>query len=134
MIDFKKTGKHPNEMNALSLAYIGDAVYELYIREHVLLKGNYKTNILHKRTISYVCANAQAEVIKRISQSLTEEESQIVKRGRNTKSYTSPKNTKIIDYRLSTGFEALLGYQYLLGNNARLEELIKMSIDIIEGV
>lgn len=133
VIKDEKSKKNPNEMNALSLAYIGDAIYEVYIREYVLLKGNYKTNILHKRAIAYVSAKAQAKVVKNLIPELSEEEVQIVKRGRNTKTYTTPKNTRMIDYRFSTGFEALIGYLYLLKNNKRIEELIERSIDIIEG-
>lgn len=122
----------PQEINALALAYLGDAIYEVYIREHVLLKGNYKQNILHKRTIAYVSAKSQAKIIKRMQLYLTEDELDIVKRGRNMKSNTSPKNTIIIDYRNSTGFETLIGYLYLQGKISRLEEIIQMAINYIE--
>lgn len=132
MSEKSKTLINPKEINALALAYLGDAIYEVYIREHVLLKGNYKQNILHQRSIAFVSAKAQAKIIKKIQPWLTEEEFDVVKRGRNMKSNTSPKNTDIIDYRYSTGFETLIGYIYLQGNIKRLEDIIQMAIDYIE--
>lgn len=125
--------KKPNELNALALAYIGDAVYETYIRRHVLSKGNYKPNILHQRTIAYVSAKSQAKIIQGIQAELLEKEKDIVKRGRNMKSYTSPKNTDIIDYRNSTGFEALIGFLYLQDEIGRLEKIINIAISLVEG-
>ncbi len=122
----------PKEINALAIAYLGDAIYEVYIREHVLLMGNYKQNILHRRSIAYVSAKAQAKIIKAMQSDLTEEEFDIVKKGRNMKSNTSPKNTDIIDYRYSTGFETLIGYLYLQGNISRLEDIIQKAIDFVE--
>lgn len=132
MTEQTKILKKINEMNALALAYIGDAVYEIYIRKHVLFKGNYKPNILHHRSIAYVSAKSQAKIIQEIQPELFEIEKEIVKRGRNTKSYTSPKNTEIIDYRNSTGFEALIGFLYLQGENERLEQIINKAISLVE--
>lgn len=123
---------NPNEMNPLTLAYIGDAIYELHIRMHVISKGG-KPNTLHKRTISYVSAKAQANVIHLLTPSLSEMELEIVKRGRNAKSNTVPKNTDMINYRYSTGFEALIGYLYLTKQNERLEQVINEAIKYIEG-
>lgn len=123
---------NPNEMNALTLAYIGDAIYELYIRLHVISKGG-KPNTLHKRTIGYVSAKAQANVIHMLTPSLSELELEIVKRGRNAKSNTVPKNTDMINYRYSTGFEALIGYLYLTNQTDRLEQVINEAIKYIEG-
>jgi len=124
--------KNPNEMNSLTLAYIGDAIYELYIRMHVISKGG-KPNTLHKRTISYVSAKAQANVVHFLIPSLSDMELEILRRGRNAKSNTVPKNTDMINYRYSTGFETLLGYLYLTRQNERLEEIINEAIKYIEG-
>ncbi len=119
-------------MNALALAYLGDAVYELAIRKHVLSKGNYRQNVLHNRTVSYVSAKAQASIVKDLERQLSSEELAIVKRGRNTKGHAAPKNTDIIQYRYSTGFEALIGYLYLNDETERLEELIALAINYVE--
>lgn len=123
---------NPNEMNPLTLAYIGDAIYELHIRMHVISKGG-KPNTFHKRTITYVSAKAQANVIHLLTPSLSEMELEIVKRGRNAKSNTVPKSTDMINYRYSTGFEALIGYLYLTKQNERLEQVINEAIKYIEG-
>lgn len=96
----------------LTLAYIGDAVYEVVIRTLVISDGNTQVNKLHKRASYYVKANTQAELIKLLMEELTEEELHYYKRGRNAKSYTSAKNASIGDYRMATGFEALVGYLY----------------------
>lgn len=128
----EKILKKPSDMNALALAYIGDAVYEIYIRKHVLFKGNYKPNILHQRAIAYVSAKSQAKIIQELQPELLETEKEVVKRGRNMKSYTSPKNTEIIDYRYSTGFEALIGFLYLQGEEVRLEQIINKAILLVE--
>lgn len=119
-------------MNALALAYLGDAVYELAIREHVLSKGNYRQNILHKRSVAYVSAKAQASIIKALESSLSDEELEIVKRGRNTKGHAAPKNTEVMQYRYSTGFESLIGYLYLNNESERLVEIIDFAINYVE--
>ena len=97
----------------LTLAYVGDAVYELVIRTMIISKGNAPVNKLHKRSAALVKAPAQAQMMKVIEPLLNEEELHIYKRGRNAKSYTSAKNASIIDYRIATGFEALMGWFYL---------------------
>ena len=122
----------PNELNGLTLAYMGDAVYDLYIRKHLLAKGG-KQNVLHRRAVSYVSAVAQAKIIHFLQPLLTEKELEIVRRGRNAKSYTVPKNTDVIDYRYSTAFEALIGFLYLSDEMERLDEIIEMAIHFIEG-
>ncbi len=123
--------RKPNEMNALTLAYMGDAVYELYIRKRLVLQGG-KQNVLHRKAISYVSATAQARIIHYLMPLLYENEQDIVKRGRNAKSNTVPKNTDVIVYRYSTAFETLIGYLYLTDNTERLEQIINMAIDFIE--
>lgn len=106
-------------LSPLQLAYVGDAVYELLVRTYILDK-NLNVNQLHKKATKYVKANAQSELIHYIEEYLTEEEKQIVKRGRNAKTNTSPKNSSIIDYKYATGFEALFGYLYLTKQNSRI--------------
>ena len=119
-------------MNALTLAYLGDAVYELAIREHVLSKGNYRQHELHKRSVAYVSAKAQAGIIKELEPQLSDEEIAIVKRGRNTKGHAAPKNTDVTQYRYSTGFETLVGHLYLSKNSERLAEIISFAIEYVE--
>ena len=104
----------------LTLAYIGDAVYELVIRTVVVERANRAANELHKRTVKYVQAGVQAAMIEAVLPELTEDEVAVYKRGRNAKSHTSAKNASIQDYRKATGFEALMGYLYLTGQNERM--------------
>lgn len=115
----------------LTLAYIGDAAYELVIRTMVVEKGNRQASQLHRLTTSYVKAQAQAAMIEALEPELTEEELAIYKRGRNAKSYTSAKNVSILDYRKATGLEALIGYLYLSGREERVLFLIKEGISRI---
>lgn len=115
----------------LTLAYIGDAAYELVIRTMVVEKGNRQASQLHRLTTSYVKAQAQAAMIEALESELTEEELAIYKRGRNAKSYTSAKNASILDYRKATGLEALIGYLYLSGREERVLFLIKEGISRI---
>ena len=115
----------------LTLAYIGDAAYELVISTMVVEKGNRQASQLHRLTTSYVKAQAQAAMIEALEPELTEEELAIYKRGRNAKSYTSAKNASILDYRKATGLEALIGYLYLSGREERVLFLIKEGISRI---
>lgn len=120
-------------MSPLVLAYLGDTVYESYIREHLIRQNiNRKVPNLHKLAIQYSKAKAQATIIHELEDELTEEEMKIFKRGRNQKSHTAPKNADIIDYKYATGFEALIGYLYLSEDKERLEYIVKKGIEIIE--
>ena len=120
-------------MSPLVLAYLGDTVYESYIREHLIRQNiNRKVNNLHKLAIQYSKAKAQATIIHELEDELTEEEMKIFKRGRNQKSHTAPKNADIIDYKYATGFEALIGYLYPSEDKERLEYIVKKGIEIIE--
>ena len=120
-------------MSPLVLAYLGDTVYESYIREHLIRQNiNRKVNNLHKLAIQYSKAKAQATIIHELEDELTEEEMKIFKRGRNQKSHTAPKNADIIDYKYATGFEALIGYLYLSEDKERLDYIVKKGIEIIE--
>ena len=112
------------EYSALTLAYIGDAVYEIIIRSYIVGKGNAPVERLHKRSSRLVKAETQANLIMAIEDQLTEEEHAVYKRGRNAKSYTSAKNADITDYRTATGLESLLGWLYLSGNMERVYELV----------
>lgn len=113
----------------LTLAYVGDAVYELVIRTMIISKGNAPVNKLHKRSAALVKAPAQAQMMKVIEPLLSEEELHVYKRGRNAKSYTSAKNASVIDYRIATGFEALMGWFYLQERQERMLELIKIGLN-----
>ncbi|WP_120666514.1 Mini-ribonuclease 3 [Caldibacillus debilis] len=122
-------------LNSLALAYMGDAVFEIYVRHHLLQKGIVKPNRLQKEAVKYVSAKAQSQAVRQFLEQdlLTEEERDIVRRGRNAKSHTVPKNVDYYTYRQSTGFEALLGYHYLEGNFRRLEELVRRAFSIMES-
>lgn len=122
-----------NQMNSLTLAYVGDAVYELQVRHFLVESGSVKPHQLHDRAIKYVSAAAQASIIKHLIEAgeLTEEEHSVMRRGRNAKSATIPKNVSAQTYRYSTGFEALVGYLYLKNRHPRLNEIISKSIQFI---
>ena len=116
----------------LTLAYIGDAIYDLVIRTIVVERGNRSANNLHKKTIGYVNARVQARMVDVLEEELTEEEASVCRRGRNAKSYTASKNASIIEYRKATGLEALCGYLYLQGQQERMLELIKKGLEKLE--
>ena len=120
------------EYSALTLAYIGDAVYEIIIRSYIVGKGNAPVERLHKRSSRLVKAETQANLIMAIEDQLTEEEHAVYKRGRNAKSVSPAKNQSITDYRRATGFEALLGYLYLKKEWKRMLELVKIGLDSIK--
>lgn len=112
----------------LTLAYIGDAIYELVIRTILVEKGNTQVNKLHQRASKLVKASAQSAIIEKLKPHLTDEEMGVFKRGRNAKSFTMAKNASMSDYRRATGFEALMGYLYLTEQWDRMLELIKIGI------
>lgn len=114
-----------------TLAFIGDSVYDLYIRTYLASKYNEKSGSLHKRATKYVSAKSQSNIIDNIISKLTEDEVLIYKRGRNTNISTN-KHIDIIEYRKATGFEALIGYTYLTHNILRLEEILAWCIKIVE--
>lgn len=112
----------------LTLAYIGDCIFDLVIRTVVVERGNEPANKLHRKTVAYVKAQTQAAMIEALLPELSEEELSVYKRGRNAKSYTSAKNASVGDYRKATGLEALMGYLYLTGKESRMLELIKTGL------
>lgn len=132
MTDFE-ISVNPNQISPLSLAYIGDAVYEVYIRSYIMRDINMPVSKLHRASTKFVSAKAQAKVYHKIEDKLREDEIAVFKRGRNAHSYTSAKNADIIDYRISTGFEALIGYLYVKKDTKRLEEIISLCIESVES-
>lgn len=115
-----------NLLSPLTWAYIGDAIFELYIRTNLVNKTNLKPHKLHIEAINYVKARAQAEFLQKIEEILTDEEKDIVRRGRNTKNHHLPKNSNVQEYMHATAFEALVGYLYLTKRYKRLEEILKL--------
>lgn len=112
----------------LTLAYIGDAVYELMIRSIIVEHGNAPVNKLHKRSSRLVKARTQAEAALKLQDVFTEEEMAVYKRGRNTRSHTMAKNADMMDYRMATGFEAVMGYLHLKKDYERIIELIHIGV------
>jgi len=123
-----------NLINGIALAFEGDAVYSMYIRRHLIFQGLTKPNQLHREATKYVSAKAQANLISLMLEEgiLTEKEEDIYKRGRNANSHTKAKNTDIVTYRMSTGFEAVMGYLHMTEEIERLEELIDWCIKRVE--
>ena len=116
----------------LTLAYIGDAIYDLVIRTVVVERANKPPNNLHKTVIRYVNARTQAQMIEALEEELTSEEEAVYHRGRNAKSYTAAKNATIAEYRKATGLEALFGYLYLQGRMDRLLDLVQAAFDKLD--
>ena len=123
-----------NLINGIALAFEGDAVYSMYIRRHLIFQGLTKPNQLHREATKYVSAKAQANLISLMLEEgiLTEKEEDIYKRGRNANSHTKAKNADIVTYRMSTGFEAVMGYLHMTEEIDRLEELIDWCIKRVE--
>lgn len=118
-------------LNPLVLAFIGDAVYETFVRAHLIktCKG-YSVHKLHVSAIYYVKAHEQSDIMKILENDLTEEETRIFKRGRNSKSGTVPKNANVIEYRIATGFEAVIGYLYMTDQKDRLSEIMNIIFNL----
>ena len=123
LINREKSEMNINMLSPLTWAYVGDAVYELYIRTKLVNNTNLKPHKLHIESIKYVKAQSQASFLQRIYDDLTDGEKEIVRRGRNTENHHLPKNCNVQDYMYSTAFEALIGYLYLTGKNNRLKEI-----------
>ena len=117
-----------NQMSPLTWAYVGDCVYELYIRTKLVDTTKLKPHELHIKSVKYVKAKAQAETLKKLETILTEEEKEIVRRGKNTQTHHIAKNASMQDYMYATAFEALIGYLYLTKQDNRLFEIMKMEI------
>lgn len=131
MIELIKRPENESEVNTMSpltWAYIGDSVYELYIRMKLVNTTKMKPHKLHIEVIKYVKAKAQANLLQIIQDKLNEKELEIVKRGRNAENHHLPKNATVQEYMYSTGFEALIGYLYLTKQDERLKEILKLCI------
>lgn len=121
------------EYSPLTLAYIGDSIFDLIIKTMIINGGNKQVQKLHKETSSYVQASAQSLMMRTLQDQLSEEERSIYKRGRNAKSVSPAKNQSLSDYRRATGFEALMGYLYLKKEYKRMLELVQTGLDSIKG-
>lgn len=133
MLDYENT-VDVKQLNSLALAYMGDAIFETYVRRHLLYNGQVRPHQLHRAGTKYVSAKAQCKILFQMmdEELLNEAEKAVVMRGRNAKSGTVPKNTDVQTYRYSTAFEALMGYLYLTGEKERLEELIRKAFYYVE--
>ena len=130
-MDFIERNKNEEDINLLSpltWAYVGDSVYELFIRCHLVDISKLKPHKLHVESITYVKAKAQADILKKISNELSEDEMEIVRRTRNTQNHHLPKNADPEDYMYATAFEGLIGYLFLSKKDERLNELLKKCI------
>lgn len=130
LFDRNRTIEEVKQLSPLTWAYVGDAVYELYIRTHLINTTKLKPHELHIKSIKYVKAKAQAELLQQLEDILTEEEKDIVRRGRNTKINHIAKNATVQDYIYATAFEALIGYLYLTKQEQRLESLLNKIVKI----
>lgn len=119
-------------MKPLALAYIGDTLFDLYIRSRIVLTREEAPKLMHTEAVHYVKAASQAQMMKLIMEALSEEETEVFKKGRNQKSLTVPKNASLMDYKWATGFEALLGYLYVQGAQERLYELMRLAVERFE--
>lgn len=131
-MDFLKREKDILDVKMLSplvWAYVGDSVYELFIRTHLVNNSNAKPHKLHIESIKYVKAKSQADILSKIEDMLTDEEKDIVRRGRNTENHHVAKNSNVADYSKATAFEALIGYLYLTGQDKRLSDILNVCID-----
>lgn len=128
-IELEKEEAEINMLSPLTWAYVGDCVYELYIRTNLVNTTSLKPNKLHKEAIKYVKAKAQAELLLNIYEDLTDEEKEIVRRARNTQSHHLPKNANVQDYMYATAFEGLIGYLYLTKKNKRIKEILGNFLD-----
>src|SRR3954470_11656263 len=133
MLDYEQT-VDVKQLNSLALAYMGDAIFETYVRRHLLYSGKVRPNQLHRTGTTYVSAKAQCKILFQMMDHhlLDEEELAVIMRGRNAKSGSVPKNTDVQTYHYSTAFEALMGSLYLAGNRERLEEIILYDFQIVE--
>lgn len=124
LLELNRPEEEINMLSPLTWAYVGDCVYELYIRTNLVNTTNLKPHKLHIETIKYVKAKSQAELLTKIQNKLTEEEKDIVRRGRNAENHHLPKNSNVQEYMHATAFEALIGYLYLTKRFERLKEIL----------
>ena len=120
---------HPGRLSPLTLAFMGDAVYELLVRQQLTMQGSMPANALHKLAVEMVRCSAQAKAYRLLEEKLSEQELAILKRGRNSSSTKCPKNADPIEYRMATGVEALFGYLFLNGEEQRIRELFRLILE-----
>ncbi len=125
-IDITRNEEEIKLLSPLTWAYVGDCVYELYIRTNLVNTTNLKPHKLHIQAIQYVKAKSQAQLLKQIQNKLTEEEKDIIRRARNTQNHHLPKNTNVQEYMYATAFEGLIGYLYLTKKFKRIKEILKI--------
>lgn len=131
LINREKDETEVNLMSPLVWAYVGDSVYEVFVRNELVNKTKLKPHKLHIASIKYVKAEKQAEILRNIYDNLTDEERDIVRRGRNAENHHLPKNASVQDYAYSTAFEALIGYLYLSKKDERLKEILsKIKVEV----
>lgn len=128
-VNEKLTAEDIMMLSPLQLAYVGDAVYELLVRTYLVERGH-SVGKLHKLATKYVKAKGQADIVHNIEDRLTDKENNLIRRGRNSKSNTVPKNANMIDYKYATGFEALIGYLYLNDEDERISEIFDMILEM----
>ena len=128
-IERKKEEADVNQLSPLVWAYVGDSIYEIFIRNNLVNNSNDKPHRLHIETIKYVKAKAQADTLAKIKVVLTEKEKEIVRRGRNAENHHVAKNASVAEYSQATAFEALIGYLYLTKQDERLKEILDMCLD-----
>lgn len=133
-LEVSKPAHHPDQYSGLTLAYVGDAVYELYIRGMLALRGNIPAGKLHKEAVHYVNAHTQACIIEKLDASLNEKERSIVRRGKNAKPHSMSKNADPAEHAKATGFEALIGYLYLNREEERLRSLLDEAVVLADGL
>ncbi len=131
-IERKKAEEEVKMLSPLVWAYVGDSVYEMFIRVHLVNHSNAKPHKLHMESIQYVKAKAQADTLEKLQDHLTEAEKDIVRRGRNVQNHHIAKNANVADYAMSTAFEALIGYLYLTNQDERLKEILDLCIIVKE--
>ena len=119
-----------NQMSPLTWAYMGDCIYEKYVREYLVTSTKYKPHKLHIEATKLVKASAQAHILQELENELSDDEKEIVRRARNTENHHLPKNATVQEYMYATAFEGLIGYLYLTNQKERLEEILKKSLDI----
>lgn len=120
-------------INTTALAYIGDGVYELFVRKMMVERGWAAADHLHRETVKYVRAESQAYAVKKMADMLTTDEQDLIRRARNRKSVTKPKNADPVTYKMATAMEALIGYLFLTGQNGRIEEIMARAVEEIDG-
>ncbi len=132
LIKIEKDEQDINQLSPLTWAYVGDSVFELYIRTKLINETNLKPHELHIKAINYVKAKSQAEMLNNIIDKLNEDEQDIVRRGRNAENHHLPKNANVHEYMYSTAFESLIGYLYLTKKIDRVKEIIEIAIKTLD--